>query len=101
MPRPWRAMYHTHAAVENFERLEKLGALGRYGFFEALDFTPTRLAEDQKVAIVRCYMAHHQGMSLVALTNVVYDGVMRHRFHRTPMIQGADLLLQERSSARC
>ncbi|PPK72077.1 cyclic beta-1,2-glucan synthetase [Methylobacter tundripaludum] len=90
------AMYHTHAATVNFESLEKLGALGRYGFFEALDFTPIRLAEHQKVAFVRCYMAHHQGMSLVALANVVYDGVMRRRFHSTPIIQGAEMLLQER-----
>ena len=90
------AMYHTHAAVENFERLGKLGALGRYGFFEALDYTPSRLAENQKVAFVRCYMAHHQGMSLVSLTNVVLNEVMRRRFHRVPMIQGAELLLQER-----
>ncbi len=90
------AMYHNHAAAENFAHLEKLGALGRYGFFEALDFTPTRLAENQKVAFVRCYMAHHQGMSLVALANVVYDGIMRRRFHCTPIIQGAEMLLQER-----
>ncbi len=90
------AMYHNHAAVVNFERLEKLGALGRYGFFEALDFTPSRLAENQEVAFVRCYMAHHQGMSLVSLANVVLDEVMQRRFHRTPMIQGAELLLQER-----
>ncbi|MGZ5068804.1 MAG: GH36-type glycosyl hydrolase domain-containing protein [Methylobacter sp.] len=90
------AMYHTHAAVVNFENLEKLGALGRFGFFEALDFTPSRLAENQKVAFVRCYMAHHQGMSLVSLANVVLNEVMRRRFHRVPIIQGAELLLQER-----
>ncbi|MCX7092295.1 MAG: phosphorylase [Methylobacter sp.] len=90
------AMYNTHAAVENFERLKKIGALGRYGFFEALDFTPSRLAENQQVAFVRCYMAHHQGMSLVALTNVVLNEIMRRRFHRVAMIQGAELLLQER-----
>jgi len=90
------AMYLPHAAVENFERLEKEGALGRFGFYEALDFTPIRLAEGQRVAIVRCYMAHHQGMSLVAFANVVHDGAMRHRFHRAPLIQAADLLLQER-----
>ncbi|MGZ8237684.1 MAG: glucoamylase family protein, partial [Methylobacter sp.] len=90
------AMYHTRAAAENFQRLEKLGALGRYGFFEALDFTPSRLAENQKVAFVRCYMAHHQGMSLVSLANVTLNEVMRRRFHRVPMIQGAELLLQER-----
>jgi cyclic beta-1,2-glucan synthetase len=90
------AMYLPHAAVENFVQLEKEGALGRYGFYEALDYTPVRLAEGQHVAIVRCYMAHHQGMSLVAFANVVYDGVMRHRFHHTPLIQAVDLLLQER-----
>ncbi|ESS73568.1 protein NdvB [Methyloglobulus morosus KoM1] len=90
------AMYFPHAAVENFVRLEKEGALGRYGFFEALDFNPIRLAEGQRVAIVGCYMAHHQGMSLVAISNVVHDGEMRHRFHRVPLIQAADLLLQER-----
>ncbi|WP_370870067.1 GH36-type glycosyl hydrolase domain-containing protein [Methylobacter sp.] len=90
------AMYLPHAAVENFERLEKKGALGRFGFYEALDFTPVRLAEGRPVAIVRCYMAHHQGMSLVAFANVVHDGAMRHRFHRAPLIQAADLLLQER-----
>ena len=90
------AMYLPHAAVENFERLEKEGALGRFGFYEALDFTPIRLAEGQRAAIVRCYMAHHQGMSLVAIANVVNDGAMRHRFHCAPLIQAADLLLQER-----
>ena len=90
------AMYLPHAAVENFDRLEKQGALGRFGFYEALDFTPTRLAEGQRVAIVRCYMAHHQGMSLVAFANVVHDGAMRHRFHRAALILAADLLLQER-----
>jgi cyclic beta-1,2-glucan synthetase len=90
------AMYSPHAAVENFNRLEQEGALGAFGFYEALDFTPERLAEEQEVAIVRCYMAHHQGMSLVAFANVIYDGIMRHRFHQTPLIQAADLLLQER-----
>jgi cyclic beta-1,2-glucan synthetase len=48
------------------------------------------------VAMVRCYMAHHQGMSLVAIANAVHDGSMRHRFHRAPLIQAAELLLQER-----
>jgi cyclic beta-1,2-glucan synthetase len=90
------AMYLPHAAVENFMRLEHEGALGRYGFYEALDFTPIRLAEGQRLAMVKCYMAHHQGMSLVAFDNVVHDGIMRHRFHRAALIQSADLLLQER-----
>ncbi|MFZ4701450.1 MAG: glucoamylase family protein, partial [Candidatus Methylumidiphilus sp.] len=65
------SMYLPHAAVENFGRLEREGALGPFGFYEALDFTPVRLAEGQRVAIVRCYMAHHQGMSLAAFANAV------------------------------
>ncbi|OAI13494.1 MULTISPECIES: GH36-type glycosyl hydrolase domain-containing protein [Methylomonas] len=90
------AMYLPHAAAENFARLEQEGGVGRYGFYEALDYTPIRLAEGQRVALVRCYMAHHQGMSLVAFANVVHDGTMRHRFHRAALIQSAHLLLQER-----
>ncbi|MGR9108018.1 MAG: glucoamylase family protein, partial [Gammaproteobacteria bacterium] len=90
------AMYQPRAATENFTRLETMGALGRYGFFEALDFSPERLAERDQVAIVRCYMAHHQGMTLVALANVLSDGAMRHRFHGSPLIQAVELLLQER-----
>jgi cyclic beta-1,2-glucan synthetase len=90
------AMYDGRAAVRNFERIEAAGGRGLFGFFESMDYTPERLAENQWVAVVRAYMAHHQGMTLVALANAVYDGVMRHRFHREPIIQAAELLLQER-----
>ena len=57
------------------------GARGPYGFYEALDYTRSRLPEGEPVAIVRAYMAHHQGMTLVALVNVLRDGLMRERFH--------------------
>src|SRR5690606_27313992 len=90
------AMIDPEAAHKNFQRLESLGALGRYGFYEALDFTPSRLRDDQSLAIVRSYMAHHQGMTIVAIANAVLDGLMRTRFHREPMIQACELLLQER-----
>ena len=66
-------------------------------FYEALDYTATRLPEDQRVAVVRAYMAHHQGMSLVALANVLHEGVMRARFHAEPRMQATELLLQERT----
>jgi cyclic beta-1,2-glucan synthetase len=89
------AMYDAKAAVLNFERLAAYGALGRYGFYEALDFTASRLPKANEVAVVRAYMAHHQGMTLVALANVTLDGEMRRRFHRIPMVQAAELLLQE------
>ena len=89
------AMYDPGQAIQNFTRLESMGALGHYGFYEALDFTSSRRPEKQPVAIVRAYMAHHQGMSLISLVNVVMDGVMRRRFHRQPMVHAAELLLQE------
>ncbi|HKJ95253.1 MAG TPA: glucoamylase family protein [Gammaproteobacteria bacterium] len=90
------AMYYPRLAVENFVRLAQTGALGEHGYYEALDFTPSRLEKGQAVAVVRCYMAHHQGMSLVALDNAVHDGRMRHRFHSAPRIRAVELLLQER-----
>jgi len=91
------AMIDAGAAVQNFARLVAAGARGRYGFYEALDYTPARVPEDQPVAIVQAYMAHHQGMSLVALANVIHEGVMRARFHAEPRIQATELLLQERT----
>lgn len=83
------------AACQNYQRLAGIGASGRYGFYEALDFTPSRLPEGKKVAIVYSFMAHHQGMTLVAIANTLHDGNMRSRFHREPMIQSCELLLQE------
>ncbi len=91
------AMIDPEAAVQNFQRLTEAGGSGRYGFYEALDYTATRVPEDQRVAVVRAYMAHHQGMSLVAITNVLHEGVMRARFHAEPRMQATELLLQERT----
>ncbi len=91
------AMVDPGAAARNLSRLVEAGARGRYGFYEALDYTRSRLPEGQRVAIVRAYMAHHQGMTLVALANVLRDGVMRARFHGEPIIQATELLLQERA----
>ncbi len=91
------AMIDPEVAAQNFIRLTEAGASGRYGFYEALDYTATRVPEDQRVAVVRAYMAHHQGMSLVALANVLYQGTMRARFHAEPRMQATELLLQERT----
>ena len=90
------AMVDPQAAVLNFEVLAKAGGLGRYGFYEALDYTPARLPEGATVAVVKAYMAHHHGMTIVAIANVLLDGVFRSRFHAEPFIQAAELLLQER-----
>src|SRR5207247_8860961 len=91
------AMIDPAAAVQNFRRLAAAGASGAYGFYEALDYTAPRLPEDVPVAVVRAYMAHHQGMVIVAIANVLHDGAMRARFHAEPIVQATELLLQERT----
>jgi len=90
------AMYAPAAAAHNFRRLDKAGGRGTYSFYEALDYTRARLPEGTRAAVIKAYMAHHQGMSLVALDNVIHNGIMRRRFHQEPMIHAAELLLQER-----
>jgi cyclic beta-1,2-glucan synthetase len=90
------AMIDPSAAAQNFVRLAQAGGLGSYGFYEALDYTRTRLPEGKKVGVIRAFMAHHQGMSLVALANCLKGGEMRTRFHAEPIVQATELLLQER-----
>ena len=90
-------MVDPAAATVNFTRLAEIGGRGRYGFYEAIDFTPARLPEGKVRAVVCAYMAHHQGMTVVAIANALLDGVMRTRFHAEPMIQATELLLQERT----
>jgi cyclic beta-1,2-glucan synthetase len=90
-------MVDSNAAVENLAVLARAGGLGAYGFYEALDYTSSRLPEGKDVGVVRAFMAHHQGMSLVAYANALRDGVMRSRFHFEPIVQATELLLQERT----
>ena len=89
-------MVEPRDAVTNLTRLNSLGALGRYGYYEALDFTPSRLPEDGESVLVRAYMAHHQAMSLISLTNVIFAGLCRDLFHSDPSVRAAELLLHER-----
>ena len=83
--------------IANLEHLASEGALGPMGYYEAIDYTKERLEPGQRRAVVRTYMAHHQGMSLVALNNCLNDNIMQARFHADPRVQAAELLLQERS----
>ncbi|HEX8650864.1 MAG TPA: glucoamylase family protein [Pyrinomonadaceae bacterium] len=90
------ALIMPQAALENMRRLEREGVLARYGFYESVDYTPERLPPHQKRAIIHAFMTHHQGMSLVALDNLLYANVMQRRFHAEPLVQATELLLQER-----
>ena len=90
------AMVDPRAAAENFIALADAGAGGSYGFYEALDYTVSRVPEGDTRAVVRAYMAHHQGMSIAAIANALCGGEMHRRFHAEPMIEATELLLQER-----
>ncbi|MDP1577368.1 MAG: glucoamylase family protein, partial [Cypionkella sp.] len=89
-------MVDAKAALQNYAALADLGAEGRFGFYEALDFTASRLPEGATNVVVRSFMAHHQGMTITAIANVLHDGLLRDRFHAEPIIQAVELLLQER-----
>ncbi len=90
------SIIRPHDALRNFRSLAAEGALGKYGFYEAIDYTRSRLPENHRSMVVRCFMAHHQGMSLVALANCLLGDVMVRRFHAEPMVRATELLLQER-----
>ncbi|MFZ3371884.1 MAG: glucoamylase family protein, partial [Desulfitobacteriaceae bacterium] len=86
------------AALKNLKVLEGLGARGDYGFFEALDFTLERLPKTKQNLRIKSFMAHHQGMSFVALSNLLLERPLSRRFHAEPCVQATELLLQERVS---
>jgi cyclic beta-1,2-glucan synthetase len=84
------------AVLANLKRLAGVGGLGTYGLYEAIDYTPDRLPQGQSSAIVRSYMAHHQGMVFVALVNVLLGNVVPRRLRAEAAVRAAELLLQER-----
>ncbi len=90
-----------HAVARNVASLEAMGMLGTYGLFEAVDFTPDRAVEHaphgRRFSVVRSYMAHHQGMILVALSNVLNRRSMVDRFHADAVVETGETLLNERA----
>jgi cyclic beta-1,2-glucan synthetase len=89
-------MVAPEEACLNLERLADSGFEGRYGLYEAIDYTPSRQPRGQSSAVVRSFMAHHQGMSLLALGYLLRDRPMQKRFESDPLFQATMLLLQER-----
>lgn len=92
-------MVKPKTALKNLVELEKLSMLGKYGFYESIDFTPGRiklLNNNQKYAIVKSYMVHHQGMSLVSMDNVINNNIMQKRFSNNVFVKSAEILLQEK-----
>jgi len=89
-------MVAPEEACANLQRLAAEGVAGRYGFYEAVDYTASRLPRGQKLAVVRSFMAHHQGMGLLALAHLLLDRPMQRHFEADPRLQATLLLLQER-----
>jgi cellobiose phosphorylase len=89
-------MVSPAAATDNLRRLAADGLAGRFGLYEAVDFTPSRLPPGQDSAVVRSFMAHHQGMSLLAIGHLLLGQPMQRRFESDPRVMATSLLLQER-----
>ncbi|HKX52479.1 MAG TPA: glucoamylase family protein, partial [Nitrosospira sp.] len=89
-------MVAPEAACRNLEELAALDMMGKFGFYEALDYTPSRLRRGETSAIVRSFMAHHQGMSFLSLAYLLLDRPMQRRFDSEPIFQATMLLLQEK-----
>ncbi|MDR3288625.1 MAG: glycosyl transferase family 36 [Peptococcaceae bacterium] len=83
-------------AMENIQRLKEEGFSGRYGLFEAIDYTGKRLAPEKRFHVVQSFMSHHQGMSLLALTNILCQNHLQECFHAHPLVQATELILQEK-----
>ncbi|HVR72357.1 MAG TPA: glucoamylase family protein, partial [Vicinamibacteria bacterium] len=98
------ALVEPAAAVRNLRRLARDGLVGAYGYYEAIDYTwprtekgaPERRDPDHRGTVVRAWLAHHQGMTLVSLANVLAGHAMVERFHADPRVRATELLLQER-----
>ena len=89
-------MVAPEEACRNLQRLRDKDFIGKYGFYEAIDYTPARQRRGQSSVIVRSFMAHHQGMSLLSLDSLLLDRPMQKRFESDPLFQATTLLLQER-----
>lgn len=86
----------TLESINNINKLINRGLEGRYGLYEAIDYTKDRIPKGNEGSIVKCFMVHHQGMSLMALDNALKDNILRKRFHNISEVKATELLLQEK-----
>ena len=92
-------MLEPSKSISNLKRMMPI-ALGSWGFYDAIDFTHSRLREGEAFRTVLNYMAHHQGMSLLAMTNVLSNNIIQNWFHSEPVVQANELLLEEKIPVR-
>jgi len=89
-------MVAPEAACTNLRRLARADVCGPYGFYEAIDYTPSRVPPDKDHVVVRSYMAHHHGMTLLSIAYALLGRPMQRRFATAPSFRATELLLQER-----
>jgi len=89
-------MYGAKQAIENLKKLEEHEMYGEYGFYESIDYTIDRLKYGKMYEVVKTYMAHHQGLILLAINNLLNREILIKRFGANPEIKAIDILLQER-----
>lgn len=88
--------YAKKEAFENLKTLKAIGTLTHYGFYEAVDYDTMNPDTLKEYSIVKSFMAHHQGMIMVAIDNFLNQGIMRTRFHEEPIIRASESLLEEK-----
>ncbi|MBR3003152.1 MAG: hypothetical protein IKF38_06355 [Clostridia bacterium] len=86
----------TQDVVKNMQLLEQYGMKGKYGFYESIDFTPERVPKNERASVVKTYMAHHQGLILLAINNFFNNNILQKRFMQNPEMEAISILLQER-----
>lgn len=89
---------HCKQSIDNLKRIANMGAEGRYGLYEAIDFTKNRIPKHSDFKIIKSFMVHHQGMSLMAINNILNNFILQRRFHRDRRVKSVELLLQEKVS---
>jgi cyclic beta-1,2-glucan synthetase len=92
--------YAGEAGLRSLRRMEQLGARGSFGFYEAIDFTKKRLPDDKDHMVIQSFMAHHQGMAMLTIGNMLLPVSMPDRFHQNKEVRSVDWLLQERVPAK-
>ena len=81
--------------VKNLKILEQEGMFDKFGFYESIDYTPQRVPKGKNSAVVKTYMAHHQGLILLSINNLFNDNILQKRFMKNPEIEAVSILLQE------
>ena len=82
--------------IQNLKELEKHRMYNRYGFYESIDYTLSRLKKGETSAVVKTYMAHHQGLILLSINNLFNKNILQQRFIANPEMQSVNILLEEK-----